>query len=90
MITTTTTCVLGCNAPAKSTMGILNRDLQVCANYEIRHASVQGTCDFCQGTAWFTKEYDQFGIGNWLEGVDGDGSDHLAVWCRDCGPKHRN
>lgn len=47
-------------------------------------------CDFCQGgVTEFKKVYDQFGQAWWLEGLNGSGSDHLATWCGQCGPKHR-
>jgi hypothetical protein len=49
----------------------------------------QDTCDNCNTTVEFAKVYDQWGVGNWLEGVDGAGSDHLAIWCGTCGPIHR-
>jgi len=46
-------------------------------------------CDFCQGMTEFEVKYDQWGQSWWLEGLNGSGSDHLAIWCKDCGPKHR-
>lgn len=47
-------------------------------------------CDFCQGETKSVKVYDSLGVFWWLEGVNGAGGDHLAIWCGDCGPKHRN
>ena len=87
--TTTTTCVLGCNATAEATMEVFGKDLQVCANASLRHSVSKDACDFCQATVYFSRKYDQFGHAHWLEGHHGSGSDHLAIWCGECGPKHR-
>jgi len=47
-------------------------------------------CDFCQGgVTEFKKVYDQWAQSWWLEGLNGSGSDNLATWCKDCGPKHK-
>lgn len=46
-------------------------------------------CDFCEGQAGFKDAYDKWGIRYGSEGVDGAGSDWVAIWCGDCGPKHR-
>ena len=89
MITTTTTCQLGCNAPAGTTADFFERELQVCTNWQIRHNGSTGSCDFCEEPAHFRDAYDQYGIGHWLEGIEGAGSDAYAVWCGQCGPKHR-
>jgi len=46
-------------------------------------------CDFCAEPTKFVKVYDKWNVSWWLEGKDGCGSDHLAIWCGSCGPKHR-
>ena len=46
-------------------------------------------CDFCGSTVESLKVYDEWGVFWWLEGLNGSGSDYLAIWCGDCGPKHR-
>ena len=47
-------------------------------------------CDFCKTNVEFVKVYDKWNVSNWLEAVDPKaGSDWLAIWCGDCGPKHR-
>jgi hypothetical protein len=46
-------------------------------------------CDFCGGATSFIRVYDEWGVSSWLEGVNGCGSDYLAIWCGVCGPKHR-
>lgn len=88
--TTTTLCQLGCNAPATATAHFFGFDAPVCReNWEARHIVDPSPCDFCGENSFFERRYDQFGIGHWLVGVHGSGSDHLAIWCGDCGPKHR-
>jgi len=42
-------------------------------------------CDHCGGATEFAKVYDQIGIGWWLEGLNGSGTNRLAVWCGACG-----
>ena len=46
-------------------------------------------CDFCGADTTSIKQYDQFKHSHWLVPIDGSGSDHLAIWCKDCGPKHK-
>jgi hypothetical protein len=49
-------------------------------------------CDFCKGVAKFERKShkdESVSVLWWLEGIDGSGSDHLAIWCGTCGPKHR-
>ena len=82
-------CSLGCNAVATERHDFFERELPVCKNWQIRHNGVTGNCDFCNESANFRNVYDQWGIGHWLEGIDGAGSDWLAIWCGSCGPKHR-
>jgi hypothetical protein len=53
------------------------------------------TCDFCKGpypaVVKFARVYDQWGVSHWLEPIHPlSGSDHLAIWCESCGPKHRS
>lgn len=49
----------------------------------------EADCDFCKGNTTFKKVYDDVGHAWWFEGLNGSGSDHLAIWCGKCGPKHR-
>lgn len=90
MTTTTTLCDLGCNAPATATAQFFGFDRPVCEGWVSRHFVEPSPCDFCGENAFFKRVFDEFGVGHWLEGIDGAGSDHLAIWCGDCGPKHRN
>lgn len=50
---------------------------------------VTSTCDFCGRT--FTAHRTPIGPGPFtaLTYPAGAGSDHLATWCADCGPRHR-
>lgn len=90
MTTSTITCGLGCNAPATTTVDFFERAIPICGdNWTYRHLVDPSPCDFCGEPSHFRKVYDQFGIGNWLEGIDGAGSDAYAIWCGSCGPKHR-
>jgi hypothetical protein len=47
------------------------------------------SCDFCGDTTASIKQYDQWRVSHWLVPIDNSGSDHLAIWCASCGPKHR-
>ena len=47
-------------------------------------------CDYCDGSVVFRKVYDADGVRWWLECISGGGSDYLAIWCNNCGPKHRD
>lgn len=49
----------------------------------------QAPCDFCNATTTARVVYDAWQAFSWLEPIDGSGSDHLAIWCQSCGPKHR-
>ncbi len=44
-------------------------------------------CDFCEAPAKFTRMVHEGGFWN-LSGLEGAGSDHLAIWCGACGPAH--
>lgn len=46
-------------------------------------------CDECGDTAAFAKVLIEGGPFTMLQGIDGAGSDHLAIWCGACGPTHR-
>ena len=53
------------------------------------------TCDYCErpypALVKFVETYDQWGVSHWLTPVDPlSGSDHLATWCANCGPRHRS
>lgn len=89
MTTITETCQWGCNAVAGITVDMFERTIALCNNWEIRHDIAVAPCDFCGTDTWSTKEYDQYGHSWWLKHQDGSGADHLAIWCKDCGPKHR-
>lgn len=43
-------------------------------------------CDFCGGEATFTRVYTERGFYWWLEGVNGSGMTHTALWCASCAP----
>lgn len=48
------------------------------------------SCDYCNDTVLFRRE--EIGPGPFTELVpteEGSGSDHLATWCVNCGPRHR-
>lgn len=48
-------------------------------------------CDFCGSSVEFVTVWDQSYFSSWSEPtVPNSGSDYLAIWCADCGPKHRN
>ena len=49
-----------------------------------------GPCDFCTAPVHFVRvEYGYYSHG--LKAMfEGAGSDYLAIWCEDCGPRHRN
>ena len=90
-MTTITKCALGCNAPATSTADFFEKSVPVCRdNWASRHLVDPSPCDFCGEPSHFKRVFDQWGQGHWLEGLEGSGSDSLAIWCGDCGPKHRD
>ncbi len=57
--------------------------------HDITPALFVAPCDYCETDTTSIKQYDQFNHAHWLVPIDGSGSDHLAIWCRDCGPKHK-
>lgn len=47
-------------------------------------------CDFCENEVEFERIYQDNSPFWYLVAVtEGAGSDHLAIWCADCGPLHR-
>jgi len=47
-------------------------------------------CDFCPNKVVSVKVYDAWQVFWHLETVEPNaGSDYLATWCAECGPKHR-
>lgn len=57
--------------------------------HDITPETFTAPCDFCGAGCTSIQQYDQWQVSHWQVPIDGSGSDHLAVWCRDCGPKHR-
>lgn len=45
-------------------------------------------CDFCNQQVEFNTFGDPFTYNE--AAIEGAGSDHLAIWCHECGPKHRD
>jgi len=52
--------------------------------------TVTYSCDFCKNPVMFHRV--NYGYTSWglQSNVTGSGSDYLAIWCEDCGPRHRN
>lgn len=57
--------------------------------HDITPDTFTAPCDFCGADTYSVRQYDQWHVSHWLVPIDGSGSDHLAIWCKDCGPKHR-
>ncbi len=57
--------------------------------HDITPITIKTPCDYCGVMTHSIRQYDQWHVSHWLIPIDGSGSDWLATWCKDCGPKHR-